>query len=486
MKQILIVAAALLVSTSTTAQSDYNIVDFGAIGDGRTLNTVAIQAAVDNCSHHGGGRIIVPAGIFLTGSVRLFSNLEFYLGAGARLTGSPDNKDYLHQKDFGFSGPGAGSRTGILFAHDAENISITGKGVIDGQGDLFVYPDSLQHATDFNPANTRQGSDYGDPKFGRTDGPVLWKGDYENRPGVMIIFDGCKHVRVEDIGLHISPNWTMAFQDCEDVKVRGISIDNDMSIPNSDGIDLYDTKNAVISDCVIHSGDDAIALIGSSNIAVTNCILHSRSSAIRIGYNVFNHHNSGSLLFDNIRIYDSNRGIGIFQRMDGDMTNMVFSNMIIQTRLHTGGWWGHGEPIHISAIPAMGNKTAGKIANVRFSHIVATAQTGIVLYASTAGALKDIIFNDVDLTIAPGPLSDAYGGNIDLRPVNDLSHAIFRHDIPALFAYQVDGLEIRRLRVNQDAHLPTYYRSGIEDSNCSRVRISDSPLARVQASSPAP
>ena len=85
-----------------------------------TLNTTAIQSAVDSCSRHGGGRVIVPAGNFVTGSVRLFSNIEFYLEAGARLIGSPDNRDYLHQKDFGFSGPGAGSRTGILFAHDAE------------------------------------------------------------------------------------------------------------------------------------------------------------------------------------------------------------------------------------------------------------------------------------------------------------------------------------------------------------------------------
>ena len=124
-----------------------------------------------------------------------------------------------------------------------------------------------------------------------------------------------------------------------------------MNIPNSDGIDLYDSKVIRISDCAIHAGDDAIAIVSSSNITVTNCILHSRSSGIRVGYNVFNNHNSGNLSFSNITIYDSNRGIGIYQRQKGNMENMIFSNIVINTRLHSGQWWGHGEPIHISSVP---------------------------------------------------------------------------------------------------------------------------------------
>jgi hypothetical protein len=189
---------------------------------------------------------------------------------------------------------------------------------------------------------------------------------------------------------------------------------------------------------------------------------------------VFNHHNSGDLLFDNIRIYDSNRGIGIFQRMDGDMSNMVFSNMIIQTRLHTGAWWGHGEPVHISALPGLGSKTVGRIRNVRFSHIIATAQTGIVLFGSSPGLLKDISFDDFDLTIDRGPLSESYGGNIDLRPVNDRSQAIFRHAIRAVFAGNVDGLAIRHFQVHWGANLPSYIEKGIPTfPGCNGVKIED-------------
>ena len=139
-----------------------------------------------------------------------------------------------------------------------------------------------------------------------------------------------------------SPNWTIAFLNSEDVKITVISIFNNMAIPNSDGIDMYDLKNIVISNFNIQAGDYAIAVVSSSNISVSNCILHSRSSGIRIGYNVFNQNNSGNLLFDNINIYDSNRGVGIFQRQKGDMENMIFSNILISTRLHSGQWWGNG------------------------------------------------------------------------------------------------------------------------------------------------
>jgi parallel beta-helix repeat protein len=488
MKNILIITLTLLLSPLIHAQppaqprpmtqppahpvGEYNITNYGAIGDGTTLNTKAIQNTVDSCAINGGGKIIIPPGKFVTGSVRLRSNINLYLEAGAVLIGSPDNKDYLHQKDFGISGPGAGSRTGILFAHDADHITIGGQGVIDGQGDLSMYMDSLQSGIDFDPKLTRQGADYRNQKFGREDGPVMWKGTYEERPGVVLIFSHCKNIRVEDVRIRQAPNWTMAFMNCEEVQVRGLTIDNDMAIPNSDGIDMYDSKNVVISDCIINSGDDAIAVISSNNITVDNCVLHSRSSGIRIGYNVFNQNNSGDLLFNNIRIYDSNRGIGIFQRQGGDMRNILFSNMIIQTRLHTGGWWGNGEPIHISAVPGLGSKKVGKIVNVRFSHIIATGQSGLLFYGSKESPLEDIVLDDVSLTIERGSLTDSYGGNFDLRPTNDISLAIFSHKIPAIFGNEVKGLEIRNFSINFEGQLPAWFTKGLECSGCTGVRIS--------------
>src|SRR6516225_703379 len=94
----------------------YNIMRYGAKPDGKTINTDAVQQAVNDCHKNGGGKIIIPAGNFVTGTIRLYSNMNLYMEPGAILSGSTEDKDYLYQKDFGFSGPGAGIKTGIIVA----------------------------------------------------------------------------------------------------------------------------------------------------------------------------------------------------------------------------------------------------------------------------------------------------------------------------------------------------------------------------------
>jgi len=426
---------------------------------------------VDACHQGGGGMVIVPPGRFVTGTVRLYGHMDFYLSAGATLTGSLQDSDYLYQKAFGFEGPGAGVKTGILVASGDSDITISGSGTIDGNGPHFMYMDSLQAGDPASEKFTRQKALYADPRYGREDGPVQWKGTYAERAGVMIIFSGCTNIALKNITLRQSPNWTVAFSRCSDVHVSGLTIDNNMEIPNSDGLDFYDSKDIVVSGCNIRAGDDAIAVISSSDVNVSGCVLRSRSSGIRVGYNVFNQDNSGNLVFNNIVIDDSNRGIGIFQRQPGDMQNMLFSNIIIHTRLHTGAWWGHGEPIHISSVPGLGSRTTGSISNVRFSNIMATSETGIVLYASGKDLLKNISFDHVSISIQHSRIEAGYGGNFDLRPVNDDSLGLFAHDEPALFGKNVDDLFIRDFSVSWGDSLPGYFKHAIECTGYRRITI---------------
>jgi polygalacturonase len=128
---------------------------------------------VDECHQHGLGRIIIPTGVLMTGTIRLYSNINLDLEPGAVLSGSMEDKDYGVQKDYGFTGLGAGDKTGILVAHNEENISITGTGTINGNWEFSMYMDSLQSGADFNLVNTRQGKDYMNPRYGREDGLVL-------------------------------------------------------------------------------------------------------------------------------------------------------------------------------------------------------------------------------------------------------------------------------------------------------------------------
>lgn len=449
----------------------FNISRYGARGDGTTLATAAINKAVAACVAAGGGTVYVPSGTFVTGSFRLFSNVNLYLSPGAILLASDRTEDYLLQKDYGFTGYGAGNKLGLIFADHAENVSVTGTGTIDGRPDASLYMDSIQQEGAEDARYARQGKEYMNPAYDRGEAPVMWKGVYGDRPGVELLFSSCRKVTIRDITIRNAADWSMNLLACDDAKVMGISIRNNMSVPNSDGIDMYDSRNVMISDCDIRAGDDALAVISTSNLTVTNCTLSSRSSGIRIGYNAFNENNSGNLLFDNIRIYGSNRGIGIFQRQKGDLENMVFSNMIIDTRLYPGQWWGHGEPIHISALPGIGSKTVGAIRNVRFSNIIASGEEGVILYGSPESHLDHISFDRVQLRITRGPLTAAYGGNFDLRPTNDPAQSIFAHDIPALYAQYVDGLSLKNLEVRWDSGLPAFFTSAVDCRNFQHLTI---------------
>jgi mannan endo-1,4-beta-mannosidase len=457
-----------------TPAGAFSIRKYGAKGDGHTLDTRAIDRTIAACVKAGGGTVYVPAGVYVTGTIRLFSNINLFLAPGSVLLASADNKDYGLQTDYGFSGSGAGGKKlGLVFADRAENVSITGTGVIDGRSEVFMYLDSVQVSGEADGRYTRQGAAYMNAPEGKKEAPVMWRGEFAERPGTQVIFHACKKVLVRDITIRNANDWSMDLNDCDDVKVLGMSIDNNMSVPNSDGVDMYDSKNIIIADCDIRAGDDAIAVVSTSNLKVSNCSLYSRSCGIRIGYNGFNDNSSGNLLFDNIRIMGSNRGVGIFQRRKGNIENMLFSNMIIDTRLYPGQWWGHGEPVHISALPGLGSKEVGTISNVRFTNIIARGEEGIVLYGSPESDLRDIRFENVQLTLVRGKLTDLYGGNFDLRANDDPKQSLFRHDIPALYARHVKGLTVKGLDLRWDASLPDYFTQAIDCESFEDVVIAE-------------
>ncbi len=463
-----------IASYAQTPAGAFSVRKYGAKGDGNTPDTRAINKAVAACVKAGGGTVYVPAGRYVTGTIRLFSNINLYLAPGAVLLATEDNSDYGLQTDYGFSGSGAGGKKlGLVFADRAENVSITGTGVIDGRSELFMFPDSVQVSSPQDVRYTRQGAAYMNAPEGRSEAPVMWRGQFAERPGTEIIFHACKRVLVRDITIRNANDWSMDINNCDDAKVLGISIDNNMSVPNSDGVDMYDSKNVIISDCDIRVGDDAIAVVGTSNLKVSNCSLYSRSCGIRVGYNGFNDNNSGNLLFDNIRIIGSNRGIGIFQRRKGNIENMLFSNIIIETRLYPGQWWGHGEPVHISALPGLGSKEVGTISNVRFTNIIARGEQGLVLYGSPESVLTDIRFENVQFTLVRGKFTDLYGGNFDLRANDDPKQSLFKHDIPALYARHVKGLTVRGLDLRWDGSLPDYFTHAIDCESFEDVTISD-------------
>jgi polygalacturonase len=459
---------------STHCQTSvFRIADFGALGDGKTLNTTSIQKTIDQCAATGGGTVYVPAGVFLTGTFQLRSHVNLHLESGAVLKGSERLEDY-HLN---------GNLVGLIFTQDAEDVAITGLGTIDGNGDLFMDLTKAKKIDSAGSAWTRQKGHFREVREGLGDGPVVPK----DRPFQMIIFSDCRNVTLRDVTIKDSPFWTVHLADCDGVVVSGLRIRGNMLVPNNDGIDFTSCSNVEMSDCDIRTGDDCIVLTGydhhfdlpgfknlkhpSENITVTNCTLQSRSAAIRIGG--FDQNPMRNYLFSNITITNSNRGIGIFARDKGSIENLVFSNIIIETRLHTGDWWGQGDPIHLSAVRLLKDVAPGTIRNVKFQNVLCKGESGIVVFGTEESVIEDVSFNNVSLHITASPLDAVAGGNFDLRPVLDPRLQIFSHDIPGLYAQYVKNLQIRDFDLSWDQVKAQYFTNGIEVGNFEGVRIED-------------
>jgi len=441
-----------------------NVSDHGAIGDGSTLNTGAFQKAIIACVKLKGGTIFVPAGIYRTGPIELKSNITLQLETGTVLLGSELVADYQFD----------GRRRPLVWARNAENMMICGRGIIDGSGDTFMHLDHTRTASnDFERRFTRQGDDFMSPKFGTSDGPVT----FGSRPNRLVAFYNCKGVTMRDVVLKDAPCWTLNFADCVNVDVDGVKVLNNPVIPNNDGFHFETCRNVHIDNCELLCGDDAICVTSVNsrnpgfceNVTVSNCTMSSRSAGVRLGYGMNTIRNC---VFENLVIRDSNRGIGLFVRQQGSIENVLFNNIVIQTRLHTGHWWGKGEPIHISVIPERQSiKKLGRIRNVTFSNISADSESGAVIWAQEPGQIEDITFNQLRLHVRKGPLSTSYGGNIDLRPAYDPQWAIFRHELAGIFCHGADGLTLHQIDIRWDAAGPEYYTSALWCENSSRVVI---------------
>jgi len=357
--------------------ANYNILDFGAKGDGNFLNTKAINKAVEHCSQQGGGTVIIPSGTFVTGCIMLKSNVDLHLVAGAELLGSENMTDYK-----------TGDEThGMIFCEDATNVSISGSGTINGNGIHFYEKDKSHVYDEFDKSLTRQKENYMPEGTFFTDGPLK----RISMPGMTIVFFHCTNVSMTGITIKDTPIWATRFGFCDGVLIEGVTIQNNILIPNSDGIHTTVSRNIRIANCNIVAGDDCIVVTGfpkdeetpefnsadqdahtygnktiyAENITVTNCQLKSSSAGIRIGYG---QHPIRRCIFSNIVIYDSHRGIGIFAHDASNIEDLIFTDIIIETRLRNGQWWGHGEPIHLSCISRFEGRKAGQIKNVQLNN----------------------------------------------------------------------------------------------------------------------
>lgn len=241
-----------------TLAADFNIISYGACRNDTTkVSTDAINAAIDACFKNGGGRVVIPAGMYKTGTIVLKDNVGLHFESGAFLFASTNPKDFPRQAQPSYrSQKDPGGWYALIYAEGSTNISISGNGTIDGQGEMhFSRPEALGGDRDGRPRN--------------------------------ILFISCKNIKVSDVNMRNSGIWNQHYLNCEDVVVNNINVYNH-SNKNNDGIDIDGCRRFILTNSIIDSDDDGIVLKSTGeapceDIVISNCIVSSYTNAIKCG-----------------------------------------------------------------------------------------------------------------------------------------------------------------------------------------------------------
>ena len=313
-----------------------SITDFGAIADGKTVNTKAIQAAIDTCSARGGGKVIVPKGVFLTGTIVLKSGVNLHFTEGSILLGSSRREDY--QKNDWYA---------LILAKNQKNIKITGNGTIDGQGKLLA-----------------------------ADVERLWKSgvlknvkphnrpDENHRPQIIEMTD-CQGVTLENITIKNAACWVQTYHNCQNLTLNKVRVES-TAYWNNDGIDIVDCRKVRIKNCFINSADDGICLksqdvkLRCEDIKIARCTIRSSASAFKIGtasYGGFK-----NIRVKNLYIYDTYRSAIALECVDGGVLEDVKIKHIVAKNV--------GNALFLRLGNRYG-KQAGTLQNVSINHLKA-------------------------------------------------------------------------------------------------------------------
>ncbi|TXE06297.1 glycoside hydrolase family 28 protein [Seonamhaeicola algicola] len=439
----------LFITMSCKKQTEWNIKDFGAIDDNKTVNTEAIQKAIDACNKAGGGTVVVDGQTFISGTLLLKDNVTLKVTENTVLLGSVNPNDYPVVDPF-IDATGQFRGQCFIGAVDVENVAITGKGTINGQGEMFT------------PKNVKKtikelGIEIKIPDFKK----IISEGNkyvnnnirYSNRP-FLIRMVRAKNVKLKDIHLRQPAAWTLHFYQCKGFEVDGIDIHSHAN-KNNDAIDIDSSINGVIKNCTIDSGDDAICFKATSpepsaNVLVENCKLKSHWGAIKFGTESMG--DFKDITIKDCFIHDTKGGGIKVLSVDGaNINNIVIDNiemenveMPIFVRLGERGLTYRGAP----------KKPVGSINNVSISNIKATVRdlkdcrlkptAGFFFTGTPNHKIGHIKFENINVTLPGG--GTAEDAKI-VVPENETQYPEFTM-LGAVPAYGIYARHIEKLETN--------------------------------------
>lgn len=394
MKSIAILALAFSLLAFPAQAKDINVKSLGAKADGKTKVTKSIQKAIDAVSASGGGRVTLSGGTFLSGPIEIKSGVELFIDADAVLLASPDISDFPDRTDarhYNSENLPRKRNAAFIFADEAENIAIGGRGIIDcnGQHHVARIPDE----------------EYSGGWTFRRIHPT------EKTLPRVVFFAGCRNVSVTDVTMVNQPaGWSYWIHDCDYVVFDRCKILSDMRYPNNDGIHINCSRDVTVSNCFIEAGDDAIIVRANSRslkepkscerVLVTNCTLKSWAYAIRLGWS-----NDGVMrncIFSNLTITHSWLGIGMdfpragynndFGQEYSYIEDILFSNIIMDYIYEC--------PIHMYVAPE--DVLFKGIRNIRFTDIHARSLCGIEIFSPEDHPFENLVFTNCSFTkVAP-------------------------------------------------------------------------------------
>ena len=316
MRKILILLGILISTEAFPQVGEFVITQYGAVPDGLSNNAIAIQKAIDDAHNHGGGKVIVPRGRYVTGPIHLKSNVELNIHDEAVLLGSIHILDYKKGE----------IPLSLIHGEHAENVSITGKGLIDGQCDLLLA-DIFQklRAGIIKDASWKEEGEW----FKR-------RPSEQSRPK-LLEFKNCNGVTIKNIRIQNGTGWIQDYRNCDKVIIDSIDVFSN-TYWNNDGIDITDSKNVRITNSRVNSSDDGICLKSEDrnslceNVLIANCHIRSSANAVKLG--TASHGGFRNIMVRDIEVWDTYRSVIALEAVDGGiLENIDVRNM---TGVNTG------------------------------------------------------------------------------------------------------------------------------------------------------